>query len=278
MLASRRTGNPRTRLLLYLPLILAAIFYILPMYIMLTTGFKSFAEVDLQTMWDLPSGINFDNFAAAIEKLAPNLWNSVRLVIPAAVISSILGSLNGFVLAKWKFKGADFVFPLLLFGMFIPYQSILIPLVEFMRSINLYGGIPGLVLTHVIYGIPITTLTFRNYYAGLPNALIEAARIDGAGLLETYWHVLLPLSIPSFVVVLIWQFTAAWNDFLFAVVLTNPENWPITVALNNMAGSQIIEWTVQMAGAFIAAVPTLLVYIFLGRFFLRGLMQGALKG
>ena len=275
------TGNGRkvsTRWLLYLPLLLATVFYLIPLYLMLSTGFKSFAEVNLQTMWRLPSGLHFDNFTAAFEQLAPSLWNSLRLVIPASFISSMLGSLNGFVLARWKFRGADFIFPFLLFGMFIPYQSVLIPLVEFMRDINLYGGVPGLVLTHVIYGIPITTLTFRNYYATVPKELIESARIDGAGLLETYWHILLPLSIPSFVVVLIWQFTAAWNDFLFAVVLTNPANWPITVALNNMAGSQIIEWNVQMAGAFLAAVPTLLVYIFLGRYFLRGLMAGALKG
>lgn len=268
----------RRRYWLYLPLALMTLFYLLPLYIMLNTGFKSFAEVSLQTMWRLPSGLYFDNFVAAYKTLAPSMWNSVKLVVPAAIISSILGSLNGFVLAKWKFRGADLIFPLILFGMFIPYQSILIPLVQFMRSINLYGGIPGLVLTHVIYGLPITTLTFRNYYAGLPQELIEASRIDGAGLLGSYWHILLPLSIPSFVVVLIWQFTAAWNDFLFAVVLTSPSNWPITVALNNLAGSQIVEWNVQMAGAFLAAVPTLLVYIFLGRYFLRGLMAGALKG
>ncbi len=278
-ITSPRNGRKMsTRWLLYVPLLLATVFYLVPLYLMLSTGFKSFAEVDLQTMWRLPSGLHFDNFTAAFEQLAPALWNSIRLVIPAAFISSMLGSLNGFVLARWKFKGADFIFPFLLFGMFIPYQSILIPLVEFMRDINLYGGVPGLVLTHVIYGIPITTLTFRNYYATIPKELIESARIDGAGLLETYFHILLPLSIPSFVVVLIWQFTAAWNDFLFAVVLTSPGNWPITVALNNMAGSQIIEWNVQMAGAFLAAVPTLLVYIFLGRYFLRGLMAGALKG
>lgn len=266
------------RTLLYVPLVLAAVFYLIPLYLMLSTGFKSFSEVDLQRMWQLPSGLHIDNFTAAFEQLAPALWNSIRLVIPAAFISSILGSVNGFVLARWKFRGADFIFPFLLFGMFIPYQSILIPLVEFMREINLYGGVPGLVLTHVIYGIPITTLTFRNYYATVPKELVESSRIDGAGLLETYWYILLPLSVPSFVVVLIWQFTAAWNDFLFAVVLTSPSNWPITVALNNMAGSQIIEWNVQMAGAFLAAVPTLLVYIFLGRYFLRGLMAGALKG
>jgi glucose/mannose transport system permease protein len=268
----------RSRYWLYLPLGLMTVFYLLPLYIMLSTGFKSFAEVDLQSMWTLPTGLHFENFREAYVQLAPSLVNSLRLVIPAAIISAILGSLNGYVLAKWKFPGADIIFPLILFGMFIPYQSILIPLVQFMRAIDLYGGIPGLVLTHVIYGLPITTLTFRNYYATVPNELIEAARVDGAGMLRTYWNVLLPLSIPSFVVVLIWQFTSAWNDFLFAVVLTNPQNWPITVALNNMAGSQIIAWNVQMAGAFLAAVPTLLVYIFLGRYFLRGLMAGALKG
>lgn len=271
-------GRSRYRNWLYVPLLLMALFYLIPLYIMLVTGFKSFAEVDLQTMWRLPQGIHFDNFLEAYTKLAPHLWNSVRLVIPAAILSSILGSLNGFVLARWKFPGADFIFPFLLFGMFIPYQSVLIPLVQFMRSINLYGGVWGLVLTHVIYGIPITTLTFRNYYATVPKELIESARIDGAGMMRTYLYILLPLSLPSFVVVLIWQFTSAWNDFLFAVVLTSPENWPITVALNNMAGSQIIAWNVQMAGSFIAALPTLLVYVFLGRYFLRGLMSGALKG
>jgi glucose/mannose transport system permease protein len=263
---------------LFLPLVLMSVFYLLPMYIMLATGFKSFDEVSLRTMWDLPQGIHFDNFIAAWEKLSPYIWNSFNMVIPAAVLSSILGSLNGFVLAKWKFRGSDIIFPALLFGMFIPYQSILIPLVEFMRNVNLYGGLPGLVLTHVIYGIPITTLTFRNYYAGIPKELIEASRIDGAGLLGSYWYILLPISAPAFVVVLIWQFTSAWNDFLFAVVLTSPDNWPVTVALNNMAGSQIIAWNVQMAGSFLAALPTLLVYVFLGRYFLRGLMAGALKG
>ncbi|NMB68656.1 MAG: carbohydrate ABC transporter permease [Chloroflexi bacterium] len=268
----------RSRLLLYLPLVAMAIFYLIPVYVMLVTGLKGFEEVNLKTMWNLPSGIHFDNFIEAYNKLAPHLWNSINMVLPAAVISSILGSLNGYVLAKWKFKGADIIFPLILFGMFIPYQSILIPLVEFMKTINLYGGLPGLVLTHVIYGIPITTLTFRNYYATIPKELVEAAKIDGAGMMGVYWNILLPISIPSFVVVLIWQFTQAWNDFLFAVVLTSPSNWPVTVALNNMAGSQIVAWNVQMAGSFLTALPTLLVYIFLGRYFLRGMMAGALKG
>lgn len=266
------------RYLLYLPLLFMTAFYLVPMYVVIVTGFKGFDEVNLRTMWTLPRSLRLDNYVEAYHNLAPALWNSINMVFPAAIISSFIGSINGFVLSRWKFRGADIIFPLLLFGMFIPYQSILIPLVEFMRMIHLYGGLPGLILAHIIYGIPITTLTFRNYYATIPKEIIEAARIDGANLLKTYRHIILPVSIPGFVVVLIWQFTSAWNDFLFAVVLTKPEFWPITVALNNMAGSQIIAWNVQMAGSLLTALPTLLVYIFLGRYFLRGLMAGALKG
>jgi glucose/mannose transport system permease protein len=262
---------------LYLPLVAMAIFYLLPMYVMLATGFKSFAEVNLQTMWNLPQGIHFDNYIEAYKNLAPSLKNSFMMVIPAAILSSMLGSLNGFILAKWKFRGADIIFPVILFGMFIPYQSIIIPLVQFMNAAGI-KGLVGLALAHIIYGIPITTLTFRNYYASLPQELLEAAKIDGANMLGVYRYILLPISIPSFVVVLIWQFTSAWNDFLFAVILTGNTDWPITVALNNMAGSQIISWNVQMAGSLLAALPTLLVYIFLGRYFLRGLLAGSLKG
>lgn len=262
---------------LYLPLVFMAIFYLIPLYVMLVTGFKSFAEVDLKTMWNLPSGIHFDNFIEAFSKLSPSLRNSFMMVIPAAVLSSVLGSLNGFILAKWKFRGADLVFPFILFGMFIPYQSILIPLVQFMSAAGI-KGLAGLAMAHIIYGIPITTLTFRNYYASLPQELLEAAKIDGSTMLGIYRYILLPISIPSFVVVLIWQFTSAWNDFLFAVILTGNQQWPITVALNNMAGSQIIAWNVQMAGSLLAALPPLLIYIFLGRYFLRGLLAGSLKG
>ncbi len=275
--------NPRmtrrlTRPLLYLMLIFMAAFFLMPVYLLLITGLKSFAEVDLQRMWALPSGIHFDNFILAFEKLSPHLWNSMRLVIPAAIISSIVGSLNGYVFSKWKFKYSDVIFTFLLFGMFIPYQAILIPLVIFMEKLGLRGSISGLVLVHVVYGIAITTLIFRNYYAGVPTEVLEAGRIDGAGFVGLYRHVVFPLSIPAFVVVLIWQFTQAYNDFLFAVVLTGNRTWPVTVALNNMAGSQIVQWNVQMAGALLTALPTLLIYIFLGRYFLRGLMAGALKG
>lgn len=255
-----------------------AIFFLLPVLLMLITGLKPFADVSLARMWELPSGIYLDNFQAALAALGPNLANSIMLAVPAAILSSVLGSMNGYILSKWRFRGSDIIFTLFLFGMFIPYQSILIPLVQFMNTINPAGGIPGLILVHVVYGIPITTLIFRNYYATLPGEVVESARIDGAGFFGIYRHIALPLSLPGFAVVLIWQFTNIWNEFLFAIVLTRPSSWPVTVALNNLAGSQIVEWNVQMAGALLAALPTLLVYIVLGRFFLRGLMAGALKG
>jgi glucose/mannose transport system permease protein len=272
-----QAGVHQSRKWVYIPLTMMALFYLLPMFVMLNTGFKSFAEVSLATMWELPTSLSTENFQAAWEILAPNIWNSFRIVIPAATISSFLGSINGYVLSKWKFRGANIVFPLLLFGMFIPYQSVLIPLTQVMAWIGLAGSTWGLIMVHVIYGIPITTLIFRNYFAAIPDTLVEAAKVDGAGIWQTYRYILLPISIPAFVVVYIWQFTAAWNDFLFAVLLTSQDNWPVTVALNNMAGSQIIAWNVQMAGSFLAAVPTLLIYIFLGRFFLRGMLSGSLK-
>jgi glucose/mannose transport system permease protein len=274
---SRPSGAAHT--LFYLILIAMAVFYLLPIYLMVLTGLKPFSEVDLRTMWDLPvNGIRFENFVAGYRQLAPNLRNSLVMVIPEALLSSLLGSFNGYLLSKWKFRGSNLLFTLILFGMFIPYQSILIPLVKFMQFLGLYGDLPGLVLVHIIYGIPITTLIFRNYYASISTEIIEAGRIDGAGLMGLYRHIILPLSAPGFAVVIIWQFTQAWNEFLFAVILTNQSNWPVTVALNNLAGSQLVQWNVLMAATFLAALPTLLVYIFLGRYFLRGLMAGALKG
>ncbi|HTX78748.1 MAG TPA: carbohydrate ABC transporter permease [Longilinea sp.] len=262
----------------YLILIISAAFFLLPIYLMIITGVKSFDAVDLKTMWALPMSLHIDNFVAAYQQLAPNLGNSLVMVIPEAILSALLGSLNGYLLAKWKFPHSDLLFTLILFGMFIPYQSILIPLVKFMQFIRLYGGIPGLVLVHVIYGIPITTLIFRNYYASISTEILEAGRTDGASLLGLYRHIILPLSAPSFAVVIIWQFTQAWNEFLFALILTNQSNWPVTVALNNLAGSQLVRWNVLMAATLLAALPTLLVYLFLGRYFMRGLMAGALKG
>ncbi|WP_420850225.1 carbohydrate ABC transporter permease [Orenia marismortui] len=264
---------------MYLFLILLSCLFLVPMYVLLATSFKSFNEISATNMWNLPAQFSFKPFIKAFKHLLPNILNSFYIAIPATILSALFGSLNGYVLAKWRFKGSNFLFALLLFGMFIPYQSILIPLVRFLQKIDLYGSIYGLILVHVIYGIPITTLIFRNYYAEIPDALIEAAQVDGAGIFKTYTKVFLPISIPGFVVVTIWQFTNIWNEFLFAVTLTNnPASQPVTVALVNLAGSKVIEWNVQMSGAIISAIPTLFIYIFLGRYFMRGLLNGSVKG
>ena len=267
-----------SRLVTYALLLVVGVFYLLPIYVIVATALKSFVEVSHTTPWELPTAPSLASFVDALSTLSPSFINSILLVVPATILSALLGSLNGYVLSKWRFRGADLVFTLLLFGMFIPYQSILLPLVLVLQKLQLYGGIPGLVLTHVVYGIPITTLIFRNYYAAVPSELIEAARIDGASVLGVYRHVLLPISMPGFVVVLIWQFTSIWNEFLFAVTLTLPDQWPITVALNGLAGSLLAHYEIQMAGALLTALPPLLMYVVLGRYFIRGLLAGALKG
>jgi glucose/mannose transport system permease protein len=247
--------------------------------LLLITSLKSFDQVSLSRMWELPRGLNGESFARAWEVMGNSFINSFKLVIPATVISCILGSLNGYVLAKWRFPGSNTLFTLILFGMFIPYQSVLIPLVRVLSTIGLYGTIPGLILTHVVYGIPITTLIFRNYYVGVPTELVDAGKIDGADFFGIYRYIMFPLSIPGFVVVAIWQFTSIWNEFLFGLIITNaPEQRPVTVALQNLSGSQYTQWNVQMAGALMVALPTLIVYVFLGRYFLRGLLAGSLKG
>jgi glucose/mannose transport system permease protein len=280
-LVQRRPRAPirPLRLVFYAALVLIAAFYLLPIYVMAVTSLKSFVEVSHSTPWQLPSTPTLDAYRSAFDKLAPSFVNSVVLVVPATILSAMLGSINGYVLAKWRFRGADLIFTLLLFGMFIPYQSVLIPAVVVLENIGLYGGIPGLILIHVVYGIPITTLIFRNYYAGIPNELLEAARIDGAGVLGIYRWVLFPLSVPGFVVVMIWQFTSIWNEFLFAVTIaSDPQQQPITVALQGLAGSLLAQYQVQMAGALLTALPPLLVYVLLGRYFIRGLLAGSLKG
>ncbi|WP_027724778.1 carbohydrate ABC transporter permease [Tuberibacillus calidus] len=272
------TAKAFTRPLMYLILALLSILFLIPVYVVIVTSLKPLDEVTLAKMWALPTHIDFSSYAEAFSKLAPNFWNSVYLVIPATILSAFLGSLNGYVLSKWRFKGADWIFTAVLFGMFIPYQSILIPLIRFLSHIGLYNTIPGLILVHVVYGIPITTLMFRNFYASIPMEMIESAQIDGAGIFKIYRHIMIPLSLLGLVVVGIWQFTNIWNEFLFAVTITTTDQHPIMVALQNLSGSQIVQWNVQMAGAIIAALPTLLVYIFLGKFFVRGMLAGSVKG
>ena len=262
----------------YVALFALVCFFLMPVYALLVTALKSPFEVSVVRMWQWPSSLSLDNFRIVWPKLQEGFVNSMAMALPASIISSMLGAANGFVLAKWRFPGADFVFPLILFGMFIPYQAILIPMFQTMSWAGLRGGLTGLVLVHIIYGLPITTLIFRSYFAGISEELIEAAKVDGAGMLGTFFYVALPIAPPAFAVSMIWQFTTAWNDFLFGVLLTNKEYWPITVALNNIAGSQAVPFNEAMASALLACIPTLLVYVVLGRFFMRGLMAGALKG
>jgi glucose/mannose transport system permease protein len=260
-------------------LILCLIFFLMPIYVMVVTGLKEATSVSLSTMWNLPTQLSGGGFIEAFQRLKPNMGNSLMIAIPATILSACWGSVNGYLFAKWKFRGSNVLFALLVFGMFIPYQSILIPLIQFLHILKLYGTIPGLVVVHVIYGLPIVSLIFRNYFANIPGEMVEAARIDGAGLVRIFTNVMLPLSLPAFVVVSIFQFTNIWNDFLFGVtILPNPQSQPVTVALNNLSGSFSVDWNVVMAGAITAALPTALVYIFLGRFFIRGLLAGSVKG
>ena len=266
------------RWLMYAVLCLAVSFFLMPVYMMVVTALKDPAEISLDTAWQLPSVWNWASFADAWQAFLPKLRNSLILTVTASATSAMLGSLNGYVFAKWPFPGAKIVFALILFGMFIPYQAILIPLFGFIRAIGLYGTIWGLVVVHTVYGLPITTLIFRNYYTEIPDSLIEASALEGAGFFKIYRHVVFPLSLPGFVVVVIWQFTQIWNEFLFAVSLSNPASQPITVALAQLAGGEAVRWNLPMAGALLAALPTLLVYVVFGRYFVRGLLAGSVKG
>ncbi|GAA0507559.1 carbohydrate ABC transporter permease [Deinococcus depolymerans] len=266
------------RILMYALLVVAALFFLVPVYLLFATALKSPDAINLATTWHWPAALNWASFGEAWGKIGGNMLNSLFLAVVATLLSALLGSLNGYALSKWKFRGANTLFALMLFGMFIPYQAVLIPLFQFIKSIGLYGSIWGLILAHVVYGIPITTLIFRNFYADVPDALVEAATIDGAGFWSIYRLVIFPISIPGFVVVIIWQFTQVWNEFLFAATLTNTTSQPVTYALSQLAGGQAVSWNLPMAGAILAALPTLLVYILLGRYFVRGLLAGSVKG
>ncbi|WP_027723036.1 carbohydrate ABC transporter permease [Maridesulfovibrio zosterae] len=268
--------TPRS-VLLYGLLFLMALFFLMPAYMAIITALKPPAEINLSTAWELPAKFHWSSFPEALRLLKPNIVSSVILTVCATVLSTILGSLNGYVFSKWKFKGSELIFTLFLFGMFIPYQVILIPLFQTLRAMNLYGGLPGLILAHVVYGLPITSLIFRNFYAQIPTALVESARLDGAGFFSIYTRIVFPLSIPGFVVTSLWQVTQIWNEFLWGICLTRHADNPITVGLAQLAGGQAVSWNLPMAGSIMAAAPVLAIYIFLGRYFIRGLLAGSVK-
>jgi glucose/mannose transport system permease protein len=277
-----------TRAFLYLVLILFALFYLLPLYVMGINSVKPLEEITGGNMMALPSIWTLDPWRSAwstaqigVEPtgLKPYFLNSILMVVPAVAISTIVGALNGYVLTKWRFRGDTWVFGLMLFSCFIPFQIVLIPMAVVLGKLGLAGSVPGLILVHVVYGIGFTTLYFRNYYASFPTELIRAAQIDGAGFFRIFWRILLPVSGPIAVVSVIWQFTNIWNDFLFGVSFGGTSQ-PMTVALNNLVQSStgVKEYNVHFAGAILAALPTLLVYIVAGRYFVRGLMAGSVKG
>ncbi len=267
----RRTG-------LYLVLAIFALLYLMPVYVVAVTSLKTESSINLAQMWAWPHTFSLHSLGSAWTQLGPNFINSIYLTVPATLISSLLGAMNGYALSKWRFRGSNTIFFLILLGMFIPYQAVLIPVLRVLEWLRLEGTIPGLILVNVIYGIPITTLIFRNFYVGIPHEMIEAGKIDGAGYWGIFRRIVLPLSAAGFVVAGIWQFTQIWNNFLFAVAVTTPPHQPVTVAVVNIAGSQTVQWNVQMASALMASLPTLVVYIFLGKYFVRGLLAGSVKG
>lgn len=277
------------RVLIYLVLILFALFYLLPLGIMLLNSAKPLAEITGGNMMALPQQWTLEAWKKAWDSaqigvqatgLKPYFWNSVKMVVPAVAISTVLGALNGYVLTKWRFRGDTLLFGFMLFACFIPFQIVLIPMAKTLGLVGLAGSTTGLILVHVVYGLGFTTLYFKNYYQVFPTELIRAAQIDGAGFFNIFWRILLPSSGPIIVVSVIWQFTNIWNDFIFGVSFADIDSQPMTVALNNLVQSStgVKEYNVHFAGAVLAALPTLLVYIVAGRYFVRGLMAGSVKG
>lgn len=283
-----RTGRA-ARAFIMLFLLLAALFYLLPFFIMLSNSLKPLSEITSGNMMSLPAEVTIEPWKAAWSSaqvgveptgLKPYFWNSIKMVVPAVFISTVLGALNGYVLTKWRFRHDTILFGLMLFSCFIPFQIVLIPMARILGLMGLSGSTYGLILVHVVYGVGFSTLYFRNYYAAFPTELVRAAQIDGAGFFQTFTRILLPSSGPIIVVCVIWQFTNIWNDFLFGASFSSGAGAPMTVALNNLVQSStgVKEYNVHFAGAILAALPTLLVYIVAGRYFVRGLMAGSVKG
>jgi glucose/mannose transport system permease protein len=277
------------RLALWSVLLLFAAFFLLPLYVMTVTSLKDMEQLREGHLLSLPTAPTLQAWAKAWSSactgvdcggLKPFFMNSVWMVLPAVLISTAVGAVNGYVLSKWRFKGSEALFALLLFGVFMPMQVVLLPMSQVLGWLGLASSIWGLILVHVLAGLPSTTLFFRNYYVGVPDELIKAATIDGAGFWQIFWRIILPLSTPIVMVTLIWQFTNIWNDFLYGVVFTGADSKPVTVGLNNLANtsSTVKEYNVDMAAALIAGLPTLIVYVLAGQYFVRGLTAGAVKG
>lgn len=284
----RRALSPRN-IMLYGTLLVMCFYYLLPLWVMVMTSLKGMPEIRIGNIFAPPVEMTFEPWVKAwssactglnCDGLSRGFWNSVQITIPSVVISIIIASVNGYALVNWKFKGSEVFFTILIFGSFIPYQIMLYPMVILLRELGLYGSLGGLVLVHTIFGMPILTLLFRNYFSSLPEELFKAARVDGAGFWGIYLRIMLPMSLPMFVVALILQVTGIWNDFLFGVVFTKPEIYPMTVQLNNIVNSVqgVKEYNVNMAATMLTGLVPLFIYFASGKLFVRGIAAGAVKG
>ncbi|UJW81110.1 carbohydrate ABC transporter permease [Hydrogenophaga sp. SL48] len=277
------------RLFTYSLLLVAALFFLAPLYVMVATSLKDAEQIRSGNLLSLPNSLNFESWRLAwstactgvdCRGLQPYFWNSVIMAVPAVLISTAWGAINGYVLSMWKFRGSEVLFGFLLFGVFMPFQVVLLPMSQVLGWLGISSSIAGLVLVHCLAGMAGTTLFFRNYYTAVPRELVNAARIDGAGFWRIFWRIVVPMSTPIMMVTLIWQFTNIWNDFLFGVAFSGADSKPVTVGLNNMANttSSVKAYNVDMAAAIIAGLPTMLVYVLAGQYFVKGLTAGAVKG
>ncbi|BCP52742.1 ABC transporter permease [Kaistia sp. 32K] len=277
------------RIGLYAFLVFAALFFLLPMYVMLVTSLKTMGEIRMGNIFSLPSEATIEPWIQAWNSACTGLncggikvgfWNSVRILIPSVILSIFIGALTGYALSLWRVKGANLLFAILLLGAFLPYQVFIYPLVRIYSTIGIYGTMTGIVVTHTIFGLPLMTLLFRNYYSSLPIELFKAARVDGGGFFQIFFRLMLPMSTPIVIVACILQVTGIWNDFLFGVIFAGRENLPMTVQLNNIVNSTQGEklYNVNMAATILTALVPLVVYFISGRWFVRGIAAGAVKG
>lgn len=279
----------RVNIFLYGTLIMVSLYYLLPLYVMIVTSLKGMPEIRMGNLFGPPMEITFEPWVKAwseactginCDGLSRGFGNSVRIVVPSVLLSIAIASINGYALSNWKFKGSETFFTILIIGAFIPYQTMLYPIVILLREVGLMGSIGGLVLVHTVFGMPILTLLFRNYFASLPEELFKAARVDGAGFWQIYLRIMLPMALPIIVVAIILQVTGIWNDFLFGVIYTKPATYPMTVQLNNIVNAVqgVKEYNVNMAATLLTSLVPLIIYIALGKLFVRGISAGAVKG
>ena len=279
----------RANIFLYGTLIMVSMYYLLPLYVMIVTSLKGMPEIRMGNVFGPPMEVTFQPWVKAwaeactginCDGLSRGFGNSVRILIPSIILSIAVASVNGYALSNWKFRGSEVFFTILIIGAFIPYQTMLYPIVILLREIGLMGSIGGLVLVHTIFGMPILTLLFRNYFASIPEELFKAARVDGAGFWRIYFQIMLPMALPIFVVAIILQVTGIWNDFLFGVIYTKPATYPMTVQLNNIVNSVqgIKEYNVNMAATLLTGLVPLIIYFASGKLFVRGIAAGAVKG